>query len=155
MMASASPVATQQLECTHCGVRFPVDDWSENQCPSCNIGVGLPVRSSVALTEPEGTVTEQIQAAPDRLKPSDNLDTESRAFPRPMGGTSDQGAEGMTLRDYFAAHAPPMPEVYWGKGGLQHADDESVACYLAVVALWRYEYADAMIEHRKKTDGKA
>ena len=43
------------------------------------------------------------------------------------------GADGMTLRDYLAAHAPPVPNT-----GL----DDLVA--------WRYKYADAMLRERER-----
>ena len=65
------------------------------------------------------------------------------AFPDPDGQANYTG--GMTLRDYFAAHAPPMPEQWWkdSKGDGHHWADASAA--------WAYFYADAMIAQRSKT----
>lgn len=45
---------------------------------------------------------------------------------------------GMTLRDYFAAHAPEPPASW--HGGDRKTDD---------ITAWCYEYADAMLEARK------
>lgn len=50
------------------------------------------------------------------------------------------------LRIWFATFAPPMPDSVWG-GSLQYGDDSYRLTYLAVVALWRFEYADAMLDH--------
>ncbi len=46
--------------------------------------------------------------------------------------------EGMTLRDYFAAHAPE-PHKNWYGGERGFAD----------IIEWRWHYADAMLEARK------
>lgn len=46
---------------------------------------------------------------------------------------------GMTLRDYFAAHAPEMPD--WFRGGEKGSDD---------YASWAYRYAEEMLERRAK-----
>ena len=41
------------------------------------------------------------------------------AFPRPLGSISGEewstAQEGMSLRDYFAAHAPPVPDWFMAK----------------------------------------
>ena len=52
---------------------------------------------------------------------------------------------GMTLRDYFAAHAPECPKWFYEitRSGNEIADQRCVA-------LWRYSYADAMIKERSK-----
>lgn len=62
---------------------------------------------------------------------------------------------GMTLRDYYAAHAPvdvKMALVAWGDPKLAGppSDDEGRAAFMAVWALLRYDYADAMLEERKR-----
>lgn len=50
---------------------------------------------------------------------------------------------------WFATFAPPMPSSIWGEDKLRlHADNERAA-YLAVVALWRFEYAEAMLAERR------
>lgn len=62
---------------------------------------------------------------------------------------------GMTLRDYFAAHAPGMPSDL-GALALEAADvdnpdkthGEKCDVLLPIVAEWRYRYADAMIAAR-------
>jgi hypothetical protein len=48
---------------------------------------------------------------------------------------------GMTLRDYIAAHAPEPPEDWWGPGMWRGS--------AAGHALWRYQYADAMLAARE------
>ena len=69
------------------------------------------------------------------------------AFPT-HGGTEGDDARnriltgGMTLRDYFATHAPEPPQRWWG-GGM-------VDC--AGYAKWNYQYADAMLEERQSHD---
>jgi hypothetical protein len=45
---------------------------------------------------------------------------------------------GMTLRDYFAAHAPEPPD--WWRGGDKNVGD---------VVAWKWRYADAMLEARE------
>lgn len=50
-------------------------------------------------------------------------------------------AGGMSLRDYFAAHAPSMTEQWFkGSGGKAH--------WLEAEAAWRFAYADAMLKER-------
>lgn len=68
----------------------------------------------------------------------------------------DQFQEGMTLRDYFAAHAPVSFEMAcqcWGDHSPQ-TDDRARASFAAVWALLRYEYADAMLAERNRAEGK-
>jgi hypothetical protein len=48
--------------------------------------------------------------------------------------------EGMTLRDYFAAHAPPVPDWYIK---MRNSDMEDLI-------KWRWYYADAMLAEREK-----
>jgi hypothetical protein len=54
---------------------------------------------------------------------------------------------GMTLRDYFAAHAPQPPD-WWMK--CYAADAQDLATVASVLAQWRHEYADAMLKERAK-----
>jgi hypothetical protein len=61
----------------------------------------------------------------------------------------------ISLRDYFAAQAPidaKMVLAVWGDESLAGppSDDRARASFMAVWALLRYEYADAMLEHRKQ-----
>lgn len=59
--------------------------------------------------------------------------------------------EGMTLRDYFAVHAPTMGD--WGEA-MQRAESPHGECdAVAILARWRYAYADAML--RARTGGAA
>lgn len=73
-----------------------------------------------------------------------------QAFPSPGPIHPNASNGGMTLRDYFAAHAPVSYEaarhVYGGDG--MWNDDCSRAAFFAVWTMLRYEYADAMIEAR-------
>ena len=86
-------------------------------------------------------------------------DDGGQAFPRAMGNAGhveafDQGQEGMTLRDYFATHAPPMPPAMvadaHGECTFNIAVDSDRAAYLSIESLWRYEYADAMLIKRRE-----
>ena len=85
------------------------------------------------------------------------------AFPFPtmeQGSTCTAGAwaasPGMTLRDYFAAHAPAMPSDL-GRLALEDADvdnpdkthGEKCDVLLSIVSEWRYRYADAMLKARE------
>lgn len=67
------------------------------------------------------------------------------AFPMTGDGFDDTSyiQYGMTLRDYFATHAPEPPPRWWGGG--------SVDC--AGYAKWNYQYADAMLAERQKGGG--
>ncbi len=46
----------------------------------------------------------------------------------------------MTLRDWFATHAPTPPATWWGGARPD----------LAGYALWNYQYANAMLAERAK-----
>lgn len=71
-----------------------------------------------------------------------NIDTGGPAFPTNrvnMIGEVVPDEEGMTLRDYFAAHAPEPPKIW--HGGERNISD---------VIEWRWYYADAMLKARKQ-----
>ena len=57
---------------------------------------------------------------------------------------------GMSLRDYFAAHAPTVPDFV---SALRQADPSdpvaTAAEYLRMLVAWRWAYADAMVAARK------
>lgn len=59
------------------------------------------------------------------------------AFPTPRYERGDMYSLGMTLRDYFAAHAPEPPAA-WRGGDRKLAD----------VIAWPYWYADAVMKAR-------
>lgn len=65
------------------------------------------------------------------------------AFPIAFDGRfgAYEAAPGMSLRDWFATHAPEPPARWWGGG--------STNC--AGFALWNYQYADAMLSEREKS----
>lgn len=71
------------------------------------------------------------------------------AFPSPgivfPSGLQQGAYEGMTLRDYFAAHAPERPA--WFEricvGGSHYED------LMVCNARWRYHYADSMLRQRE------
>ena len=55
---------------------------------------------------------------------------------------------GMTLRDYFAAHAPEIPPDHWW---LRYAKDlQSLDQHMDVLTDWAYAYADSMLKQRSK-----
>ena len=66
-----------------------------------------------------------------------NIKTGRSAFPLPMGSETTQGADGMTLRDYFAAKAMQglITDDYWARSSFETAKKA-------------YRFADAMIEAR-------
>ena len=82
------------------------------------------------------------------------------AFPMPSGAEprvneTTHYNEGMTLRDYFAAHAPALPhdlaelareEADVDNPNKTHGEKSGVL--LGIRAHWNYMYADAMIEAR-------
>lgn len=61
----------------------------------------------------------------------------------------DWGSDGMSLRDYFAAHAPEMPTGWVGTAPtyerLSRPDGQLVA-----LMEWHWYYADAMLVAREK-----
>jgi len=65
-------------------------------------------------------------------------ETGGAAFPLPHGAETIVGAEGMTLRDYFAAKA--MQGI---------VSDPDLAMGNLQIAEWAYKQADAMLEARK------
>lgn len=80
-----------------------------------------------------------------------------RAFPA-FWPANEPGSfdHGMTLRDYFAAHAPPMPSAFrdiWisenlGKSWLEQ--DLLPADVLRMQIAWRWDYATDMLAAREK-----
>ena len=60
-----------------------------------------------------------------------------------QGGVRDGGwnESGMSLRDYFAAHAPPRPVRHMQGSGKSESEIESN---------WCFTYADAMLAERAK-----
>jgi hypothetical protein len=87
-------------------------------------------------------------------------DTSEPAFPSPEVRTIDgmgvsQPYYGMTLRDYFAAHAPPLPADLMALA-MEAADTdnpdkthgEKSDVLLDIRATWNYRYADAMLAAR-------
>lgn len=78
-----------------------------------------------------------------------------QAFPCAPGGTGEEfepGAEGMTLRDYFAGQALNgfFSSPAWMKGA-DAAALKSDAKLADALAEFAYQYADAMIAEREKT----
>lgn len=68
----------------------------------------------------------------------------------------DHVQEGMTLRDYFAAHAPITMKEVWGIWSTSRPFEETIGkaderrAFLHFFATIRGEYADAMIRGRSK-----
>jgi hypothetical protein len=71
------------------------------------------------------------------------------AFPAELEGESNSILKmpGMSLRDYFAAHAPQLPEAWFDKN--QPANTRIIN-YAEASAGWRYFYADAMLRERMR-----
>jgi len=55
-------------------------------------------------------------------------------------------SSGMSLRDYFASHAPEMEEQFF-------KDSPKKEHITATISVWNYIYADAMIKERDKENG--
>lgn len=72
------------------------------------------------------------------MPPQDTAAGSAVGYPHPGAG--------MSLRDYFAAHAPPPPEG-WLRFEKKAGD---LVQYAADLALWRRLYADAMLTERAK-----
>lgn len=69
-----------------------------------------------------------------------------RAFPLVEGPGGEPANEGMTLRDYFAAHAPTIDPIFfqhWIAYGMNPPEVE---------AKWCYAYADAMLQAREESN---
>lgn len=60
-------------------------------------------------------------------------------------GPSTLMCVGMSLRDYFAAHAPPIDENWF----LQYCKNIGVFSHAKTTADWRFAYADAMLKARE------
>lgn len=76
----------------------------------------------------------------------DKRDDGGPAFPQLLQHTDGHinvKSEGMTLRDYFAAHAPAPPGEWLRYTG-------SLREYADNLALWRGMYADAQLRERAK-----
>ncbi len=66
------------------------------------------------------------------------------AFPCPEQRGADgcgirEAADGMSLRDWFATHAPEPPTTWWDGEATKTCDG---------YALWNYQYADAMLDRK-------
>ena len=78
-------------------------------------------------------------------------DTGGPAFPTTpehQERISGLGGPGMTLRDWFATHAPPMPE-QWFKDSPRNIADP-LWHWGEASAAWAFYYADAMLAERSK-----
>lgn len=71
----------------------------------------------------------------------DNTKHGGPAFPEVPGDCNGyEGKSGMTLRDYFAAHAPDVPDDFgWATGETDSWQRRT---------RWNYHYADAMLRAR-------
>lgn len=54
--------------------------------------------------------------------------------------------EMISLRDYFAAHAPPMDQQWWD----DMRSDSGIVYREQALSDWAYTYADAMLAERAK-----
>ena len=64
------------------------------------------------------------------------------------GKESWVGAKGMSLRDWFAGHAPPMPDQWFQDSPRKKSDP--LWHWGEASAAWAYFYAGAMIAERDK-----
>ena len=75
---------------------------------------------------------------------AEKFDDGGPAFPN-VGDGSDY--DGMSLWDYYAAHAPEMTEQWWADSS------DSKETWAKADAAWRFNHANAMIAERKKRMG--
>ena len=66
----------------------------------------------------------------------------------PFGDYTNEGEQGMSLRDYFAAAALSIAQANWQKHNDENNEGEEPA--KSLVAEEAYEYADAMLAARKE-----
>lgn len=66
----------------------------------------------------------------------------------PDGGL-DSGTSGMSLRDFFATHAPPMPDDWASFRRLEVESQDDAEQELKLMAQWAYAYADSMLKARQ------
>jgi hypothetical protein len=78
------------------------------------------------------------------------IDDSGYAFPKPRDPYPNDGVgyDGMSLRDYFAAHCPQMPEQWYLDSLRKKANPQWH--WGEASAAWAYFYADAMIAARKE-----
>ena len=69
------------------------------------------------------------------------------AFPIPSDGHTHGTEGGMTLRDWFAGHCPPVPEQWYLDSPRKKSDP--TWHWGEASAAWAYFYADAMIRARE------
>lgn len=77
------------------------------------------------------------------------------AFPLPMGHQTTEGSQGMSLRDWFAGHAPEYPNCdsvedaakFIGIDDAEYTRD-TVGNWTLADAKYRYQWADAMLAAR-------
>ena len=67
------------------------------------------------------------------------------AFPL---STAKVDRQGMSLRDYFAAHAPTPPLEFWQ--GVAVTAGKDLPMLADGLARWSWEYADAMLRGEKR-----
>lgn len=79
------------------------------------------------------------------------------AFPR-IDGLNQGGVltdvivtGGISMRDYFAAKAPPMPEQWW-EDTPKFKEDGNYVHIAEAIAAWNYFYANAMLAERAKNE---
>jgi hypothetical protein len=73
------------------------------------------------------------------------------AFPGEQGHTPDglwnqTWEPGLSTRDYFAAHAPPMTNQWWEDTKAEYGGRSG--SYAEALAAWNYFYADRMLAAR-------
>ena len=72
-----------------------------------------------------------------------------------QGGRIVQQSPGMSMRDYFMAHAPGLPARIHEQfmTATKRSGETDLQVYARVIAEWRGWYADAMLVERSKSRG--
>ena len=71
-----------------------------------------------------------------------------QTWQNPYNGEIEWGADGMSLRDWFAGHAPPMPNQWFQDSPRKKSDP--LWHWGEASAAWAYFCADAMIAERDR-----
>lgn len=105
---------------------------------------GKVVKLEPLNQEPKLVPANVEQATPPenhqrKLVPANDIDFGDAVYP----ATSDRINEGIYMRDYFAAHAPAMPDWF----GQKMRQDTTMLTF-EIMIHWRWKYADQMLKQR-------
>lgn len=129
--------------CHRSGILADVGDHDTEQYPTVNIGHLADFYSAMKKSEPPQVEREDGGAAfPVHLPPE--------IFNKLVLEHANPAIYGMSLRDWFATHAPEMPSRIRDQVIEASAvEDDWREALEAAEIKWRWQYADAMLKARK------